>query len=263
MTSGINTALLQTTSVSSQGPREYMEDTYVFKKIGKDKALFAVFDGHGGDAVAKMCADLTPQIAAQIVAEEHDVGIALRRIYAELDNQCIIQNLSMSTGACAAIVIVTKERIWFSNCGDTMTVVFDANGAQLMSEEHKVSNEISRLEKAGAIITHYDCPRIFGGLNIARSIGDHAQKLFVPSTPYICSTHIQRNGVKWFAIASDGIWDVMDHNEFAKVHNELMPIAIKPAKALSTIVSHAYQRGSGDNITVVYCNLDSNKIKTE
>ena len=239
-------------TVTAQGPREYQEDTFFTHDMGKGRLLMGVFDGHGGDQVAKKCAELAPKLLPLLLdSYPGDTGVALRMLYLKLDYEC---KMFEYTGACAAIVLITRERIWFTNCGDSMIAVkikkYDLYDYMFMSQDHKVSNPLEdfRLRQMGAIITNIDCPRVFGNLNIARSIGDWKLKPYVQSNPYISSLAIEKNTPITICIATDGLWDVMN----AKTYFE--SLAIHKNK-IEDVLKQAYAMGSGDNITIVHSDI--------
>jgi serine/threonine protein phosphatase PrpC len=51
---------IKTFNVTAKGPRPANEDTYCVEEIGKGRIFAGVFDGHGGSAVAELCAKLAP-----------------------------------------------------------------------------------------------------------------------------------------------------------------------------------------------------------
>lgn len=56
---------------SAQGPRDEMEDTHtiVIPFAGvHGQALFGIFDGHGGDEVAKWCNKHYPEVGTQCLS---------------------------------------------------------------------------------------------------------------------------------------------------------------------------------------------------
>jgi serine/threonine protein phosphatase PrpC len=104
----------------------------------------------------------------------------------------------------------------------------------------------------GATITNHDgMLRLFGSLNLARSVGDHHLKKYVTCSPFIQRIHI--SNIKYIVMASDGIWDVMNAEE---IHNELVATIGNGTDAirnvLNKIIHIAKQKGSTDNITITY-----------
>jgi serine/threonine protein phosphatase PrpC len=187
-----------------------------------------------------------------------DHGIALRKLYQELDER----NNYTHIGACAAIVLVTNDKVWFSNCGDSM-IACKIKGSQggkrtlFVTQDHKVSSPIEekRLNAMGQVITMTDCPRILNQLNIARAIGDWGLKPYVTSAPYLSTFSLKstRETLEGICIASDGLWDAMD----AQTYWDMAEVteSINGEVQLNACLQYAYDHGSTDNITIVHCKL--------
>ena len=236
--------------VRSQGPRDYMEDRHCVKAICSGKIIFiGVFDGHGGYEVAEMCAKEAPVIFEDIVKHNPDMSESLRILYRALDLRALHLNKS-ATGCTAAIAVITQDRIWCSNCGDAMIAIKKRDGTtKYMSEDHKVENEKERIQKSGGIVTYLGgCARVYGTLNIARSIGDHFIKAFVISDPYVTATTCPKSDIEWITVASDGVWDVYNPEDYAKDLREV-------AGNLTQMIDNCYMRGSQDNITIAHCDF--------
>ena len=135
--------------------------------------------------------------------------------------------------------------MWFSNCGDAMIAMKTRNGnVRYMSQDHKVENEKARIESLGGIVTYNTgCARIYGTLNIARSIGDHFLKAFVISDPYVTATTFPKAEIEWISIASDGLWDVYTPMDYADDIKE---------NSLNTVLNNTFARGSMDNVTIIH-----------
>lgn len=251
---------IKATTVTAKGPRENNEDTYCVENLGRGRILLGVFDGHGGREVAAMCAELAPKILAKLLQFETDVAVALRALYQELDNLALAKDYK-DVGCCAAMVLITKERVWFSNCGDALIACKTSQGVYLKAQEHKVANEIERLESLGGLVTYWDgCARIYGCLNISRAIGDHALKKYVVNTPYITSLKIESsNAIEWICLASDGLWDVYHAKEY---HHDILTFSNDEnienrdiLKVLERVLVKAYSKGSMDNVTIVHSEI--------
>jgi serine/threonine protein phosphatase PrpC len=248
-------------TITAKGPRPYQEDTFFTEDLGKGRILLGVFDGHGGDDVSKKCAAESSMRMHRLLAENPgDPGLALRKLYTELDEAC---RENLHEGACAAIAYVTREKVWFSNCGDCMIAckIKRPNGesAMFVTKDHKVADlaEQRRLKAMGAVITFNDCPRIFDRLNIARSIGDWALKPYVISTPFISCFNLRntKDTLEGIVIASDGLWDVMDAQTYW--HISEITESFRGEVQLNDALQYAYEHGSTDNITVVHCKLQN------
>ena len=247
---------VSTSVLTSQGPRNYNEDRYCIQAINRGHFVVAVFDGHGGKDCAEMCAQLMPGILRElIVFHPADESTVIRQLYKKLDELALSKGY-VTQGCCAAIALIGKQRTWFSNCGDSMIAckMKSHKEALLVSEEHKVENEKERIAELGGIITYWDgCARVFGSLNIGRSIGDHSLKKYVISDPYIASAKTM--DLDWICLASDGLWDVCTAERYNNDFEEAMKASASTSDAIGKVMQQAYQRGSTDNMTVVHCTM--------
>lgn len=236
-----------------------MEDTCVVHKVSDTITLLAVFDGHGGSQVADLCKQNVGQVFTSIARQHgcHDMEQNLRRTYAELDDMAYKAFDDEAVGATAAIVLLTPDRVWFSNCGDTMILVNykGVRSPHFVSENHRVEYEKDRIEAAGSRIFYLGgCWRVDGVLNIGRSIGDHYSKDVIISHPHIASypLYSKEHALDYILIASDGLWDVFDGETVdAQIVGLRQQHGENIHMVLAQLVQAAYDKGSADNITVL------------
>ena len=90
--------------------------------------------------------------------------------------------------------------------------------------------------------------RLAGNLLITRSLGDFDFKKYgLSSSPDIRELDLGEGEL--FVIASDGVWDVLDKEWFAKLGVEGTPASLK--KTARRVVDQAIQLGSTDNISII------------
>lgn len=236
-----------------------MEDTHLISLLKDEPSFIAcVFDGHGGDQVAHFCKASFKEILQQALHScNNDVAVALRSAFASADALVKHINISETVGSTALVSVITKERVWFANAGDSMTMG-SVNGAPvLFSVEHKVEHEKERIIAEGGYITYWDgVARVNGTLNVARAIGDHYIKKHVNSTPFVRSC--KSADLDYILLASDGVWDVLKTKELFTIIQRAREydMADYAKIAAEQIVKYAVDRGSTDNITVVIVPLD-------
>lgn len=241
-------------TVKAQGPREYMEDYSCVEDISNGRVFMGVFDGHGGTEVAKMCAEQAPMMMKNLLATNPDVSECMRLLYKQLDDKA--SELDHNVGCTAAMALIVKDRIWFSNCGDAMIAVKMRNGdVYYVTQDHKVENEKDRVESLGGMITYWGgCARIYGTLNIARSIGDHFMKTYVISDPYVTATSCMKSEIEWITLATDGLWDVYTPEQL----NETLESS--ETYNLPELLRSCYMRGSRDNVTIIHAAFKTIKL---
>ena len=198
-------------SCAMQGWRKDMEDSHfeylAFREKEKD-ALFGVFDGHGGSAVARFCSEHFPAVLvsdADFLAG--DVKEGLRQTYLKLDemlrdpdNVSELKKYSkrsnasggdtpptwsdrrpssahpaLNTGCTAVVVHINKNKLIVANSGDSRAVLCRNGEAIDLTVDHKVSleSERERISAAGGIVLN---GRVNGSLNLTRALGDLAFK---------------------------------------------------------------------------------------
>ena len=79
------------------------------------------------------------------------------------------------TGTTACVVLVTKDKIYCSNSGDSRAVLSRKNDVIALSEDHKPGNtkELERIEASGHFV---EDDRVDGNLALSRAIGDFQYK---------------------------------------------------------------------------------------
>jgi protein phosphatase 2C len=247
-------------SRSIRNKREYMEDTSVVASFKAMKAykMLAVFDGHNGADIARLCKERAPgAFLARMKAADGDVESALRGMYADLDDLALAAG-KPEVGCTACIVVIGPDRVWFSNAGDSLSIALLRAAAVMTSVEHKVKNERRRIEESGGIVTCWDgTERIYGTLNLSRSIGDHYLKEFVLHEPHVES--IARSELAGLVLASDGVWDVLDKDDVRDLvlttRHSSHPVLTHPQQVCDRIIRAAVKNGSTDNITCIYADL--------
>jgi len=180
-----------------------LPDTLRAASAGMDTmSVFCVFDGHGGDAVArmashiveehfvtqlkrelmrvadKMCADPT-YLETNSDARREIFENALRETYVAMDDT--IQNTDDgrdgyfgTVGCTALIVAITPLDVVCASAGDSRACLFDCHRGRCiaLSEDHTLDQEeeVRRVEEAGYGLAN---GRIEGQLAVPRALGDY------------------------------------------------------------------------------------------
>ncbi|CAO3588479.1 unnamed protein product [Absidia cylindrospora] len=193
---------------SMQGWRISMEDSHAAFPCYRDTnaSFFAVFDGHGGDSVAKYCGD---HLHERIFQSKPFKDQRYRMLY--------------DTAGCTAVAaLITKDNVLYvSNAGDSRAVISTRTGKAIpLSKNHKPNNplETARIKNAGGYV---EFKRVNGSLALSRAIGDFGfktntqlspEKQAVTSDPDI-TEHELTDLDEFMVLACDGIWDCMRNQE--------------------------------------------------
>ncbi|KAF3208856.1 Protein phosphatase 2C 2, variant 2 [Orbilia oligospora] len=126
-------------------------------------SFFGVYDGHGGDNVALF----SGQNVHKIIAKQSDFPTGNFE-KAMKDDPKYAEEIS---GCTASTAIVTGDKIFVANAGDSRTVLGVKGRAKPLSFDHKPQNEgeKARITAAGGFV---DFGRVNGNLALSRAIGD-------------------------------------------------------------------------------------------
>ncbi|XP_077224662.1 putative protein phosphatase 2C 2 [Tasmannia lanceolata] len=243
---------------SKRGRRKVMEDGYgVITDISGDskQAFFGVFDGHGGSAAVKHVAEhLGKNIITalkEIEKGEDQLEKAIKTGYLTTDKDFLIQDLS--SGACAATVLLKDGELHVANVGDCRVVLSRKGVANALTIDHRVErkDERIRIENSGGYVNCFNGVwRVQGSLAVSRAIGDLHLKQWVISEPEINKIQLTTD-CEFFIMASDGLWDKVSNQEAVNVvlkHKN----SIESCKKLVDI---SCSRGNNDDITVMVVDL--------
>ncbi|GIZ44167.1 hypothetical protein CKM354_000737200 [Cercospora kikuchii] len=215
-----------------QGWRISMEDAHAaildLQPLEGDKELkpatsdvrisfFGVYDGHGGDKVALYTGEHLHEIVAkQDSFKSKDFEQALKDGFLAID-RAILSDPKYEeevSGCTASVGIITHDKIFVGNAGDSRSVLGIKGRAKPLSFDHKPQNEgeKARICAAGGFV---DFGRVNGNLALSRAIGDFEFKKSadLPPEQQIVTAYpdvtVHEMGVEdeFLVIACDGIWD--------------------------------------------------------
>lgn len=241
-----------------QGWRTGMEDSHLcipsltgpgnWKGVG----LFGVFDGHGGEQVAKfskrhIAEELVnfPLPSPQSWNYRRDLEVALTSSFHRIDELLVGPNASEElrsltnrpfspipknvdasfVGCTACVVAITRSEIVVANSGDSRAVLCRGGKTVQLSTDHKpnLPQEWRRIYQGGGFVESmpYNQHRVNGNLNLSRALGDldyKKDKSKGPESQIISATpEIQRvvrtPEDEFVIICCDGVWDVKSNEE--------------------------------------------------
>jgi serine/threonine protein phosphatase PrpC len=197
-------------AASEKGLRPYQEDTSVVYWVPDEGYLLAVFDGHGGGKVSKLCAD-------RLVAIWHEVRNKLLVVNFEALMLGVFAKLNSETesygaGSTASIVFIpaSGEEVIVGILGDSPVLVQKADGELWLSPEHNIRSnaaEAMKAERRGGFISNGYLFAHFsgGGLQMSRALGDRNLASVLLREPEIF--RIPLGETSFVLVASDGVFD--------------------------------------------------------
>jgi protein phosphatase PTC1 len=242
------------------GHRRTMEDCMTLAgcfRGNPDEDLFAVFDGHGGQAVAEYTAMNIARVL-QEVAEANSgaqateiLALAFRRL-----NGYVADNLgeeAMESGATAAVVWIQQDAVYVANVGDSRAVLGRDGVAERLSFDHKPGDpgEQTRIEGLGGTVVYLrGIARLDGNLAVSRSFGDLAFAPRLSVEPFTSSVALQSTDAV-LIIACDGLWDVVTDQEAVDFVIRVCSRGADVDLAAQQLRDEALTRRSSDNISVM------------
>lgn len=210
-----------------QGWRVSMEDahTTILKLEGREKfSYFGVYDGHGGQNVAKYSGEqLHKRIANDEAFKREEFKVAIKNGFLGTDSDLKKDpEFTNDPSGCTAVtaLITPDNRVFVGNAGDSRAIMSVNGEAKALSFDHKPVNrtESSRIVAAGGFV---EFGRVNGNLALSRAIGDFEFKQNVNLTPEYqivtsdpeITEHPITEKDEFIVLACDGIWDCMTSEE--------------------------------------------------
>ncbi|KAK3116632.1 Protein phosphatase 2C 2 [Teratosphaeriaceae sp. CCFEE 6253] len=242
-------------------------------------SYFGVYDGHGGDKVALYTGEhLHKIVAKQEAFKKGDFEQALKDGFLAID-RAILSDPKYEeevSGCTSTVGIVTHDKIYVGNAGDSRTVLGIKGRAKPLSFDHKPQNEgeKARICAAGGFV---DFGRVNGNLALSRAIGDFEfkksadlppEQQIVTVYPEVTVHEITKDD-EFIIFACDGIWDCQSSQavvEFVRrgiAAKQELP-AICENMMDNCLASNSETGGVGcDNMTMTIVALLQGKSKEE
>lgn len=231
-------------------------------------SVFAVFDGHNGNAAAiysrdNLMSHVLSAIPRGLGREEwlHALPRALVAGFVKTDKE--FQSRGQTSGTTATFVIIDGWTVTVASVGDSRCIL-DAQGGAIsaLTVDHRLEENIEERERVAASGGEVGRLSIFGGnevgplrcwpggLCLSRSIGDMDVGEFIVPIPYVKQVKLSSVGGR-LIIASDGIWDALQSDMAAKSCRGL------PAElAARQVVKEALRsRGLKDDTTCIVVDI--------
>ncbi|XP_076903322.1 putative protein phosphatase 2C 15 [Bidens hawaiensis] len=231
-------------------------------------SVFAIFDGHNGNAAALYSRDnlLNHILSAIPRGLGHDEWLqalprALVAGFVKTDKE--FQSKGQTSGTTATFVIVDRWTVTVASVGDSRCILDTQGGdVSVLTVDHRLEENQEERERVKASGGEVGRLSIFGGAEIgplrcwpgglclSRSIGDMDVGEFIVPIPYVKQVKLSNAGGR-LIIASDGIWDAVSSESAAKSCRGL------PAElAARQVVKEALRsRGLRDDTTCIVVDI--------
>lgn len=163
-------------------------------------------------------------------------------------------------GTTAVLVIVDAGAMLatVANVGDSRAVACHNGQCIALSRDHRGTrdDERERIESLGGHVSAGG--RVRGKLAVTRALGDLPFKQGLGEVicrPECASVAID-DGLHFILLACDGVWDVLASADACRFVQRALLDGSSVQRAVHTLVQHAYDRGSEDNLSAVLLVFD-------
>lgn len=222
----------------------------------KNTRVYSLFDGHGGKACARKCAELFNTFLLRELDRGEETHEEILRDAPKKfhDDNCAFHR----SGCTASVVLICPEKVWVANVGDSRVVVLQKTGGNkwrviYSSPDHNTENpqELERLRKENLLVTKenpFDVPRFPTGLAVTRVIGDSESDGMVSRVPHVVSINMDNKDDYLVVMATDGFWESIANEDLPNLIEEMEGIEFD--NVAYTMTKTALDKGSQDNVTV-------------
>lgn len=249
------------------------------KPEAESNAFFAVYDGHGGAAVAKFAgSNVHRRLVNEEAYKEGDYAQALKRAFLGTDEDLLASNTREPSGCTAVAALVTADnKVYVANAGDSRSVIGVKGEVKPLSFDHKPTSETERARISGAG-GYIEYGRVNGNLALSRALGDFEfkknyalppEKQIITADPDITVHDISEDD-EFLVVACDGIWDCLSSQQVV----DFVRYQVSEGKELSEIgemmcdhcLAPDTSSGAGigcDNMTVLIVAITHGRSKEE
>lgn len=229
------------------GSRPSMEDSLIIRENLKPKtpSLYGVIDGHGGFKTSALAASLIPHYFEK--SENKSIS-GMTTVLKQVNEQ--LTKMQVNDGATIVIATVAPSLVSVAHLGDARALVVKRNGDALaLTFDHKPTerSELDVLKQGRAFVAS---GRLSSHLAVSRALGDF-QVDGVSRTPDLTTYFIKDDDYR-LVLACDGVFDVLENDEVAKI------VAEEPNvhESAALVKNMAIVRGTSDNVSVIVIDIE-------
>lgn len=252
-----------------QGWRITMEDAHsalLEHEGSSDIGFFGVYDGHGGANIAQHAGKYAHvRVLSDPEFKNGNYRKAIKNGFIGFDDDMRKDPrfIGEMSGCTAVTLLVTKDKLFCGNAGDSRCVLSRKGVAVPLSRDHKPQNkeEVIRITEAGGFVQF---GRVNGNLALSRAFGDFEFKKN-PNLPpekqvVTCDPEIEELEItpedEFVVLACDGIWDVLSNQQVVNFVREQiglgLPLGTICEKLMDRCLASDSSNGVGcDNMTVI------------
>ena len=194
----------------------------------KNKILFSIFNGHGGNHVSKYLQENIGNYMKKILPFR-DISMDFTNLFRALDEKIKELNIPDS-GSTGTVVYIEnnygKKRLFCANVGNNRCLLINRKGVLKLTNDHNINDpeEHKRIIRKGGIL---NMNQLFGKYTSSRSFGHWSIKKYggIISDPHI--TIIDLNDDDFYLIiGSEKVWKYLRDEECLKFVENKIPLEI-------------------------------------
>merc|ERR1712042_142129 len=163
------------------------------------------------------------------------------------------------SGTTAVCALVSPNKIYFGNCGDSRGMLVRNNKIQFTTQDHKPVNptERERIQNAGGTVM---IQRVNGSLAVSRALGDFEYKnvdgkgpteQLVSPEPEFYIKEREPDLDQFLVLACDGVWDVMTNDDICNFISHRMKVHDNLETICNEVIDTCLYKGSRDNMSII------------
>ncbi|KAL8271250.1 hypothetical protein Esti_004816 [Eimeria stiedai] len=266
---------LQAVSASMKGRRPTDEDELTtLEQLNSNTYFLGLFDGHGGSETSKYLRDNAHVVIAEAIDASQDAPLEVDEekivdACINLDRTIVSNDICKESGSTAAMLLIEHDilaanvfKLHSIYVGDSRIMVFNFDGSPTtLTQDHKpnLPEEVARIRAAGQEVVNVGGVwRVGGSLAISRAFGDPMFKDYDTrpdrEQPVAAVPGQQTKSVpvtSLILLACDGLFETVNTDVEQVLRSALEESHGGVVEAIRKLILTAYDRGSGDNISVI------------
>ncbi|XP_053111458.1 protein phosphatase 1K, mitochondrial isoform X2 [Hemicordylus capensis] len=241
------------------GKRKENEDRFDYAQLTDDVLYFAVYDGHGGVAVADFCSNHMQKYIQDFLSVEQNLEKVLMKAFLEIDKAYarhahLSANAALLNAGTTATVALLRDGIELvvASVGDSRALLCRKGKAVKLTIDHtpERKDEKERIKKCGGFVAWNSIgqPHVNGRLAMTRSIGDLDLKNHgVIAEPESKRIQLHHASDSFLVLTTDGINFMVNSQEIC----DFVSQCHDPTEAAHIVTEQAVQYGTEDNSTAI------------
>lgn len=235
------------TFATNMGSRSHQEDRVLWAEFN-DGTLLGVFDGHGGDEVSSLMAEMFPNF--WVALDGNSYSDAMLKVF-EMANY---RTEHYHSGSTASVVFIphSEKTAYIAVLGDSPVIAEKADGTIFIGPDHNARSNQEEQHAAMARGGVYHSGYMWSeygdnasGLQMTRAFGDSACRNFLSRVPEVFTIPLGN----WLLVGSDGLFDPK-HIDGKASYDDILA-CLRNDNSAADMVRQAVALPTNDNVTAI------------